>query len=86
MLAPNTDASEGNALGIGQADVTTQGLVDKIDAGATVINCLTSCCPEDGKIPLTFDTDREALEAVLMTLRPHTLQDLSISLLPVRVA
>ena len=73
-----TDASEGNALGIGRADVATQSLVDKIDADATAINCLTSCCPEDGKIPLTFDTDREAVAAVLMTLRPHTLQDVSI--------
>ena len=73
-----TDASEGNALGIGQADVTTQRLVQKIDAESTAINCLTSCCPEDGKIPLTFDTDQEAVAAALMTLRPHTLQDLSI--------
>lgn len=73
-----TDASEGNALGIGQADVTTQRLVQKIDAESTAINCLTSCCPEDGKIPLSFDTDREAVAAALMTLRPHTLQDLSI--------
>ena len=73
-----TDASEGNALGIGQADVATRGLVNKIDAHAPAINCLTSCCPEDGKIPLTFDTDQEALAAVLMTLRPHTLQDVSI--------
>jgi len=73
-----TDASEGNAIGIGQADVTSQRLVDKIDAESTAINCLTSCCPEDGKIPLTFNTDQEAVAAVLMTLRPYTLQDLSI--------
>jgi hypothetical protein len=73
-----TDASEGNAIGIGQADVTSQRLVDKIDAESTAINCLTSCCPEDGKIPLTFNTDREAVAAALMTLRPYTLQDLSI--------
>jgi hypothetical protein len=73
-----TAASEGNAMGIGQADVTTQGLVKKINAESTAINCLTSCCPQDGKIPLTFDTDREAVAAALMTLRPHTRQDLSM--------
>jgi hypothetical protein len=73
-----TEASEGNAIGIGQTDVATQGLVKKIDPDATAINCLTSCCPEEGKIPLTFDTDREAVAAALMTLRPYTLQDLSI--------
>ena len=73
-----TDASEGNAIGIGQADLTTRRLVNKINAQSTAINCLTSCCPQDGKIPLTFSTDREAIAAALMTLRPHDLLDLSI--------
>jgi hypothetical protein len=73
-----TDASGGNAIGIGQADFTTHRLTNKIDAASTAINCLTSCCPEDGKIPLTFITDREAVAAALTTLRPHTLQDLTI--------
>jgi hypothetical protein len=73
-----TDASEGCALGIGQADVTTRRLVDKIDFEATAINCLTSCGPEDAKIPLAFKSDREALAAVLMTLRPYSMEDLRI--------
>ncbi len=73
-----TQASEGSALGIGQADVTTRRLVDKIDFEATAINCLTSCGPEDAKIPLAFQSDREALAAVLMTLRPYTLADLRV--------
>jgi hypothetical protein len=73
-----TDASEGSALGIGQADVTTRRLVDKIDFAATAINCLTSCGPEDAKIPLAFNSDREAIAGVLMTLRPYTLEDLRI--------
>jgi hypothetical protein len=73
-----SEASDGNAIGIGQADVTTQRLVDKIDAEATAINCLTSCCPEDGKIPFAFQSDREAIAAAVMTLRPHTLDDLRI--------
>jgi hypothetical protein len=73
-----TDASEGSALGIGQADVTTRRLVDKIDFEATAINCLTSCGPEDARIPLAFKSDREALAAVLMTLRPYSMDDLRI--------
>jgi hypothetical protein len=73
-----TDASEGSALGIGQADVTSRRLVDKIDFEATAINCLTSCGPEDAKIPLAFQSDRETLAAVLMTLRPYTLDDMRI--------
>jgi hypothetical protein len=73
-----TEASEGTALGIGQADATTRRLVDRIDFEATAINCLTSCAPEDARIPLAFESDREAIAAMLMTLRPFTLNDLRI--------
>jgi hypothetical protein len=73
-----TPGSEGSALGIGQADFTTQRLVDKIDFQATAINCLTACCPESGKIPLTYPSDREAIKAALVTLRPYTLEDLRL--------
>ena len=73
-----TEASEGSAVGIAQADFTTQRLVDKIDFHATAINCLTACAPEAGKIPLAYATDREAIEAALMTLRPAEVADLRI--------
>ncbi len=73
-----TEASEGSAVGIAQADFTTQRLVDKIDFHATAINCLTACAPEAGKIPLAYATDREAIEAALMTLRPSEVADLRI--------
>ena len=73
-----TDGSEGSALGIGQADFTTKRLVDKIDFQATLVNCLTACCPESGKIPFAFKTDREALSAALSTLRPCNLEDIRI--------
>jgi hypothetical protein len=73
-----TAASEGSALGIGQADVTTRRLVDKIDFEATAINALTSCGPEDVRVPLAFGSDRDALAAVLMTLRPYTNDDVRI--------
>ena len=73
-----TEGTEGSALGIGQADFTTQRLVDKIDFAATAVNCLTACCPEAGKIPLTFTNDREAIVAALKTLRPCATEDLRI--------
>ena len=44
--------------------------MDKIDFEATAINCLTACCPEAGRVPLTYDNDRQALAAALMTIRP----------------
>jgi hypothetical protein len=73
-----TAASEGCALGIGQADVTTRRLVAKIDFEATAINALTSCGPEDVRVPLAFVSDRQALAAVLMTLRPYSIGDVRI--------
>jgi hypothetical protein len=73
-----TKASEGAALGIGQADFTVKRLVDKIDFAVTAVNCLTSCCPESGMVPLTFATDKEAVAAALKTIRPYTMRDLRL--------
>jgi hypothetical protein len=73
-----TEASEGSAIGIGQADFTTQRLVDKMDFQVTAINCLTACCPEAGMIPLTYANDKEALAAALMSIRPYSIDDLKL--------
>lgn len=63
-----TDASYGNAAGIGNVDFATRRLVEKIDRKATYINCLTAQAPTGAKIPMFFDSDREAIEAALNTL------------------
>jgi hypothetical protein len=60
-----TDDSDGNAVGIGNADFTTRRLVEKIDMKPTLINAITACAPNGAKIPPTYDTDREAVEAAL---------------------
>ena len=60
-----TDESHGNAIGIGNADFTTRRLVDKIDMKPTLINAITACEPGVAKVPATFETDREAVEAAL---------------------
>lgn len=73
-----SEASEGNASGIGGADVTTSRLVEKIDAHKTAMNSITACDPEGGRIPLSYASDREAIAAVLMTIRPYTQEDLKI--------
>jgi hypothetical protein len=59
------DESYGNATGIGNADFTTRRLVDKIDMKPTLINCITACSPGMAKIPATYETDRDAIEAAL---------------------
>jgi hypothetical protein len=57
-----TAGSEGNAVGVGIADIITQRLLDKIDLDALNINTITGVCPEMGKIPLTLRNDHEAIE------------------------
>ena len=58
-----TAASHGNALGVGLADFTTEELVREIDWPAVRANVLASGNMERGKIPFTYATDRQALEA-----------------------
>lgn len=60
-----TPASQGNAAGISLADVTVRRLIDKMDARATFFNCATAMHHDLARVPYAFDTDREALEAVL---------------------
>ncbi len=63
-----SQASEGNAQGIGLADVTTQRLVDAIDRKTTYLNTITSTFLPRGFIPITMPSDREAIEVALDTL------------------
>ncbi|MCX7670927.1 MAG: DUF2088 domain-containing protein, partial [Anaerolineae bacterium] len=62
-----TEASHGNAIGVGLADFTTQRLVDKIDRSQTYINGLTSGSPERARLPMIAANDREAAEWTLLT-------------------
>ncbi len=60
-----TPESEGNAIGIGFADLTTWRLVRKINYQAMYMNGITSSDTHDSKIPMAFDTDRQAIETAL---------------------
>ncbi len=62
-----TPESHGNAIGVGMADVVTRRLVDKIDTRPTYVNALTSTNLESVRIPVTVDSDREALETAIST-------------------
>ncbi len=61
-------ATDGNATGIGLADYTTIRAVEKTDFYATMTNCVTAVAPEKGRMPLTFRTDREAIDAAFKTI------------------
>ncbi|MDQ3009419.1 MAG: nickel-dependent lactate racemase [Acidobacteriota bacterium] len=57
-----TDASHGNACGIGLADLVTRRLADKIDWDATYMNGITSGFYEHFMLPIVAPTDAQALE------------------------
>lgn len=60
-----TAESSGNAVGIGLADLTTRGLIDKIDWTATYMNALTSGVLRSARMPIVMEDDRAALGAAL---------------------
>jgi hypothetical protein len=60
-----TSQTYGNALGIGMADVTTQRVADKIDYYPGYVNALTSRMLNGVRMPMTVDTDREAIGVAL---------------------
>lgn len=63
-----TPETHGNGIGIGLADITTTRLVNALDTKKTYINALTSLTPNCAKIPIHFDTDREAISTALGSL------------------
>jgi hypothetical protein len=73
-----TEESHGNVTGIGMADYITKRLFDKIDYSSTAVNCLTGMGPENGRIPIFFERDREALSIAHYNSGVFDPQDLRI--------
>lgn len=63
-----SEASHGNALGIGLADITTKKLVDSIDYEEMYANLLATTFLERGKIPVTMANDEKAIESAFKTI------------------
>lgn len=63
-----TDASHGNATGVGFADIITQQLYDKIDLDATRLNCLTARNFNGAKIPMIAEDEAQAINWALQGL------------------
>ncbi len=58
-----TEASHGNATGIGKSEFAHSRLINKIDLQATYINCITATVPASAGIPIHFDSDHKVLTA-----------------------
>ena len=73
MISDLTDLTQGNATGLGPADVITRRLYDKIDHKTTTINYVVGAQLEIAKTPMIMENDRDALRVCMMTvgLIPH---------------
>jgi len=63
-----TPETHGNALGIGMADMITRRLYEKIDLKATNMNTITTTFLDRARIPIVFETDRDAIGVGLKTI------------------
>lgn len=60
-----TQASHGNATGIGGADITTRRVAESIDFGPTYTNVLTSGALTAARLPVVLNCDEEAVRAAI---------------------
>ncbi|MGO8817182.1 MAG: hypothetical protein ACLQVG_21270 [Terriglobia bacterium] len=60
-----TDASGGNAVGMGNADLIHERFFRKIDFQKTYINAITALHPQAARLPIHHPTDRAALDLAL---------------------
>ena len=74
-----SEASHGNATGVGLADFTTRRLVEKIDQESTYLNCLTSGGPVRAAVPMTLPDDETLFEAVWKALKPERLDQVRVA-------
>jgi hypothetical protein len=63
-----TPETHGNAVGIGLADFTTTRLVHSMNQPVTALNALTALSLNSAKVPIHFETDREAITRALESL------------------
>jgi hypothetical protein len=62
-----SEASHGNALGVGLANAITKRIFDKIDIEKMYPNCITSTVLESARIPCVVASDREAVQLCIRT-------------------
>jgi acyl-CoA synthetase (AMP-forming)/AMP-acid ligase II len=63
-----TDETNGNATGIGGADIITMRLFREIDIPSTYANIITSMNLDGGAIPIVMNTEREAIQLAVKTV------------------
>lgn len=73
-----TEATHGNAAGLGIAEFCSRRVVEQIDYGITKINCVTGGHPTGAMLPVHYDTERETLDAALSTIGLRPIEEMRI--------
>ena len=67
VVSELTPESDGNAVGMGMADLVTERFRARVDQGVTALNALTSCAPLAARMPIVARNDREAIATAIRT-------------------
>jgi hypothetical protein len=73
-----THATNGNGIGIGLADFTTDRAVRALDLGSMYMNATTSLGLNTAKIPIHFPSDREAIHVALASVASSDLETIRV--------
>jgi hypothetical protein len=60
-----TDDTDGNATGIGMFDFALRRAVERMDPIPTFMNMITAKSPSGARVPITVETDRQALQLAI---------------------
>ncbi len=73
-----TEATHGNACGLGLADITTRRCAEKIDFGYTYTNLITATVLGPASLPMVLQHDHEALTIAIITCNNVKPEDLRL--------
>jgi hypothetical protein len=77
-----SEASHGNANGMGCVDFITDKLFGKIDTTATYLNCLTTTFVQRGFTPLHFSSEKQTIEMAITSLGQCVSEQLRLMIVP----
>ncbi len=78
VLLGLSEATHGNAVGIGIFDITTRKVFEQLDLEAMYANDIALGCLDDCKIPLVAEDEAEAVRVAIKVLRGNDLSRLKI--------
>ena len=70
-----SDPTDGNAIGVGNADIITEKVFTRLDYEVTLMNALTSLSLHKAFIPVRLPSERKAIQAGFATLGPIAPRD-----------